>query len=166
MKLQTLQDLFVDQLKDLMSAENQIIKALPKMVKAASSDELRTAFEEHLEQTEQHVARLERIAERLAVNPKGKKCRGMEGLLDEGKELLDSEADDDVLDAGVIAAAQRVEHYEIAGYGCARTYARQLGDEEAATLLQATLDEEAETDKRLTEIAENMVNARAVEAER
>jgi ferritin-like metal-binding protein YciE len=164
MKMQSLQDLYVDQLKDLVSAENQILKALPKLAKAARSEELRSAFEAHLDQTETHVARLEQIFDRLGVSPKGKKCKGMDGLIKEGKELLDADAEEDVLDAGLIAAAQRVEHYEIAGYGCARTYARMLGDDEAATLLQETLDEEAETDKRLTEIAENKVNARAVTA--
>jgi ferritin-like metal-binding protein YciE len=165
MKMQSLEDLFVDQLKDLMSAENQIIKALPKMAKTASTPELQTAFEEHLEQTREHVARLEKIFQRLGVSGKGKKCKGMEGLIEEGKELLNADGDENVLDAGLIAAAQRVEHYEIASYGCARTYARLLGDEEAAELLQETLDEEGETDKKLTELAEGVVNTRAVETE-
>jgi ferritin-like metal-binding protein YciE len=165
MKLYSLEDLFVDQLKDLYSAENQILKALPKMAKTASATELQEAFQEHLEQTHGHVERLERIFERLDVSPRGKKCKAVEGLIEEGKELMREDADPNVLDAALIAAAQRVEHYEIAGYGCARTFAHLLEDEESARLLQATLDEEGETDKKLTHLAESAINVRAVEVE-
>jgi ferritin-like metal-binding protein YciE len=162
MKMESLRDLYVDELKDLYSAENQIVKALPKMAKAASSDDLRAAFEKHLEQTRIHVERLEQIFEGLEESPKGKRCKGMEGLIKEGKEMLEEDAEPDVLDAGLISAAQRVEHYEMAGYGCVRTYARLLGAEEAAELLQQTLDEEGETDKTLTELAE-AINLEAAE---
>ena len=162
MKLASLRELFVSELKDLYSAENQIIKALPKMAKASSTPELRSAFEEHLEQTRGHVERLERIFETLEATPKGKKCKAMEGLIEEGKEILEADAEPSVRDAGLIAAAQRVEHYEIAGYGCVRTYARLLRDEQSANMLQETLDEEEETDKKLTQIAETMVNVDAL----
>src|SRR5437588_6987275 len=163
-KLQTFEDLFIDQLRDLYSAETQIVKALPKMAKAASSDELRGAFEEHLEQTEGHVERLEEIFDRIGVKPKGKKCEAMEGLLDEGKEILKMDAEPHVRDAALIAGAQRVEHYEMAGYGCARTFARIVGKDDVAEVLQETLDEEAETDRKLTEIAESAVNREAAMA--
>jgi ferritin-like metal-binding protein YciE len=163
MSLATMRDLFVHELKDLYSAENQIIKALPKMAKAASSAELQQAFEHHLEQTKEQVARLESIFEKLEISPRGKKCKAVEGLIEEGKEVLDEDADEAVRDAALIGAAQRVEHYEIAAYGCARTYARLLGEDEAAELLQQTLDEEADTDKKLTELAQRTIN---VEAER
>lgn len=165
MKLLTLRDLLVEQIKDLYSAENQIIKALPKMAKAASNPELRQGFEEHLEQTRGHVTRLEEICETLEVTPKGKKCVATEGLIDEGKELMGEDAAEAVLDAGLIAAAQKVEHYEMASYGCARTWAQQLGLTEVADLLQQTLDEEKETDEKLTHLAEQMVNAEAEEEE-
>jgi ferritin-like metal-binding protein YciE len=160
MKLQTLHDLYVAELRDLYSAENQILKALPRMAKKASSPDLKRAFEEHLEQTQGHVERLEEVFEKLDVKPRGKKCKAMEGLIEEGKEVME-EAGEDVLDAALIAAAQKVEHYEMASYGCARTYARLLGDAEAADLLQQTLDEEGETDKRLTQLAESHINAEA-----
>jgi ferritin-like metal-binding protein YciE len=163
MRLETLEDLFVSELKDLYSAEKQILKALPKMAKAASAPELQTAFKEHLEQTEKHVERLESIFEDLGVSPKGKHCKGLEGLIEEGKELLSEDAEPAVLDAGLICAAQKVEHYEMAGYGCVRTFARLLGKEDAAELLQQTLEEEAETDERLTEIAETAINIEAAE---
>src|SRR5262245_29976457 len=165
MKLQSLEDLMLDQLKDLYSAENQIVKALPKMAKAASAPELQIAFEDHLEQTKDHVERLEQIAERLGLSLRGKRCKAVEGLIEEAKELLDEDADPDVRDAALIAGAQRVEHYEIAGYGCTRTYAQLLGDEESAQLLKQTLNEEGETDKNLTQLAEGLINRRAVEAE-
>lgn len=165
-KMQTLDDLFLEQLRDLYSAENQIVKALPKMAKYASSEELKSAFEEHLEQTKGHVERLEEIFERLGARSKGKKCEAMEGLLEEGKEILSMNAEPSVRDAAMIAAAQRVEHYEIAGYGCARTFARLLGDQEAADLLQQTLDEEGETDQKLTQIAESTINVEALHAGR
>jgi ferritin-like metal-binding protein YciE len=165
MKMESLRDLYVDELKDLYSAENQILKALPKMAKAASSDDLRSAFEEHLEQTKIHVERLEQIFERLEQSPKGKKCKGMEGLIEEGKELLEEDAEPEVLDAGLISAAQRVEHYEMAAYGCVRTYARLLEEGEAAGLLQQTLDEEGQTDKKLSQLAEGINLEAAQEGE-
>ncbi|HEY1860181.1 MAG TPA: ferritin-like domain-containing protein [Gemmataceae bacterium] len=160
MKVETLDDLYVDELKDLYNAENQLVRALPKMAQAASAPELRTAFEEHLEQTRGHVQRLEQIFKKLDVSPKGKKCKAMEGLIEEGKEVMD-DVEPPVLDAGLIAAAQRVEHYEMAGYGCVRTFANLLGYDDAAELLQETLDEEGAADKKLTELAETIVNVEA-----
>jgi ferritin-like metal-binding protein YciE len=156
MKVASLHDLYIDELKDLYSAEGQILKALPKMAKAASSEELRSAFEEHLEQTKVHARRLEQILAKLDESPKGKKCKAMEGLVNEGKDLLEEDIDPEVLDAGLIAAAQRVEHYEMAGYGCVRTYAQLLGEEEAADMLQETRDEEGATDKKLSRLAESI----------
>ena len=153
MKLENLKDLYIHELKDLHSAEKQITKALPKMVKAASNEELADAFREHLEQTEEHVRRLEEILESHDETFRGAKCKGMEGLIKEGSEMIEEDGDDDVRDAGLISAAQRVEHYEIAGYGCARTYAELLGDNDGAELLQQTLEEEKATDRKLTEIA-------------
>lgn len=161
MQLETLKDLYIEELKDLYSAENQIIKALPKMIKAASHNELKQAFTKHLRETEIHAQRIEQVCDELDVSPKGKKCVGMEGLLKEGSELIKEKPEPDVLDAGLIAAAQHVEHYEMAGYGCVRTYARQLGYESQAELLQATLDEEGNADKTLTEIAEGSINIEA-----
>ncbi len=152
-------------LKDLYNAENQLLKALPKMAQAASSPELRTAFEDHLEETKEQVQRLDKIFQELDLNPKGKKCKAMDGLIEEGKEIMEEDAEPPVMDAGLIAAAQRVEHYEMAGYGCVRTYARQLGYEAAAKLLQQTLDEEAEADKKLTELAESGINAESNETQ-
>jgi ferritin-like metal-binding protein YciE len=140
MKMESLHELFVEELKDLYSAENQILKALPKMAKAASSKDLKKGFEEHLQQTKGHVERLEKIFKELDESPKGKKCKGMEGLITEGKELMEEDAEPEALDAGLIAAAQHVEHYEIAGYGCVRTYAQLLGRDRIAQLLQKTLD--------------------------
>jgi ferritin-like metal-binding protein YciE len=156
-----LYELLVDQLKDLYSAENQIVKALPKMAKNATNEQLRMAFERHLEETRGHVARLDQIAEELDISLRGKKCKGAEGLIEEGKEVIDS-FEDDVLDAGMIGAAQRIEHYEIAGYGTARTHASMLGLNKIAKLLQQTLDEEAATDKKLTQLAESVVNVEAL----
>lgn len=161
MKLNSLETLYVEELRDLYNAENQLLKALPKMAKAASSPELKQAFEEHLEQTQEHVDRLEEIFDKLGQSPKGKKCKAMEGLIEEGSEILEEEGDPSVIDAGIIAAAQKVEHYEIASYGTVRTFANILGEEDAAELLQQTLDEEGETDKRLTELAEEIVNVEA-----
>lgn len=151
--MENLQDLYIHELKDLYSAENQLIKALPKMAEAASSPELKDAFNKHLEQTRQHVDRIEQIFNDLGRGPGGKKCEGMEGLIEEGESILKEDAPASVKDAALIAAAQRVEHYEIAGYGTVRTYARQLGEERAATLLQQTLDEEGQTDKLLNDLA-------------
>lgn len=161
MKLESLQGLYVEELKDLYSAENQLLKALPKMAKAATSDELKNAFMEHLDQTKEHVARLEKIFEGLEVSPKGKKCKAMEGLIEEGKETIEADGADEVRDAALIAAAQRVEHYEMAGYGCVRTYARMLGHTEAEELLQTTLDEEGDCDHKLTALAEEVINVEA-----
>jgi len=161
MKLGSLHTLYVDQLKDLYNAETQLLKALPKMAQAASAAELRAAFEDHLQETKGQVERLEQIFKKLDASPKGKKCKAMEGLIEEGKEVMHQDAEPAVLDAGLIAAAQRVEHYEIAGYGCVRTYARLMGCDEAADLLQQTLDEEAAADKKLTELAETVINVEA-----
>ena len=162
MRLDTLKKLYVHELKDLYSAETQIQKALPKMVEAAQDPDLRRSFEEHLKQTDRHVQRLEKIFEGLEFKPGGHKCRGMEGLLEEGADMIKADADPDVRDAGLIAAAQRVEHYEIAGYGVARTYAEKLGDYAAADLLQQTLNEEALTDQRLSRLAERKINFEAM----
>jgi ferritin-like metal-binding protein YciE len=164
MAIASLEDLFIEELKDIYSAENQILKALPRMAKAASKSELRRAFEQHVEVTRNHVARLEKIFDKYDTSPRGKKCKGMEGLIDEGKEMMKEDAEDDVLDAGLIAAAQKVEHYEIASYGTVRTWAEMMGDKESARLLQKTLDEEGETDKKLTKLAESVVNLEAMEA--
>jgi ferritin-like metal-binding protein YciE len=161
MELETLRDLYVDELKDLYSAENQILKALPRMIKAASHPELKKAFETHLRQTEGQVKRLEKVFEELEASPRGKKCVGMEGLIEEAKELLSEKPDPDVLDAGLISKAQHVEHYEMAGYGTVRTYAQLLGMDRQAQLLQQTLDEEGETDKLLTRLAESSINIEA-----
>jgi len=161
MKLKSLRDLLVDQLKDLYSAEAQIIKALPRMAKAATSEELRRAFQEHLEQTREQAVRLEQVCQELGEKPRGKKCKAIEGLIEEGKELMGEDAEPSVLDAGLIAAAQKVEHYEIAGYGCACTWAEQLGLDRAVKPLRQTLDEEKATDERLTRLAEEEINQQA-----
>jgi ferritin-like metal-binding protein YciE len=160
-KMSTLEDLFVDFLKDLYSAEKQLVKALPKMAKAAQASDLQKAFQDHLKQTEGHVERLDQIFSDLEASPRGKKCVGMEGLIEEGNEIMQEEAEPDVMDAGLIAAAQKVEHYEIASYGTARAWAQQLGYDKAARLLQETLDEEGEANKKLTAIAESHVNMQA-----
>jgi len=165
MKLDSLEELYVEELRDLYNAEHQILKALPKMAKAASSPNLEKGFQEHLQQTKGHVERLDQIFGDLAKPPKGKKCEAMEGLLKEGAELLEADAQPSVLDAALIAAAQRVEHYEIAGYGCVRTYAKLLGHSEATKLLQQTLDEEKRTDEKLTELAVGSINTEAVESQ-
>jgi ferritin-like metal-binding protein YciE len=161
MKLNTLEDLYVHELKDLFSAEQQIIKALPKMAKAASSKELAAGFQEHLEQTKGHAHRLEKILSSRKQTTRGPKCKGMEGVIAEGAEMIAEEADVEVKDAGLIAAAQRVEHYEMAGYGTARTYAELLGDKEGAELLALTLEEERQTDQKLSELAKSTVNVAA-----
>jgi ferritin-like metal-binding protein YciE len=165
MALESLQELYLEQLRDLHSAERQIIDALPKMIEKTSHPELRRGFELHLRQTEEQLRRLEEIGRRIGKDLGGHKCKGMEGLLEEGEELMKERADSDVLDAALIAAAQRVEHYEIAGYGCARTYARLLGLEDDAKTLQRTLDEEGETDHKLTDLAERVVNIEALMGE-
>lgn len=160
-KMQTLDDLYMDLLKDLYSAEKQLVKALPKMAKNAEAPDLQKAFQEHLKQTEGQVERIERIFSDLGGSPRGKKCVGMEGLIEEGNELLQEDVEPDVLDAGLIAAAQKVEHYEIAGYGTARAWAQRLGYDEAARLLQQTLEEESKANEKLTQIAESHVNMEA-----
>ncbi len=166
MKLDSLQKLYIEELRDLYNAENQLVKALPKMAKHAAHQELKQAFEDHLEQTKEHVERLDEIFKRLDERPTGKTCKGMKGLIEEGSEILEKDGDESVLDAALIGAAQRVEHYEIAGYGTVRTFANMLGENEAAELLQQTLDEEGEADKLLTELAESVVNVEAPTADR
>jgi len=156
MELNTLKDLYIHELKDLYSAEKQLIKALPKMVKAATSPELAAGFEKHLEETKIHSQRLESILSSHDQTTRGPKCKGMEGVIAEGAEMIEEEADDDVRDAGLISAAQRVEHYEIAGYGTARTYAELLGDKAGVKLLKQTLDEESATDEKLTAAAKKI----------
>ena len=162
MDLQTLKDLYIVELKDLYSAERQIIKALPKMVKAASHEKLKAGFQQHLEETKEHAVRLEKLLASHDQTTRGPKCKGMEGLLKEGEEMIEEEADEEVRDAGLIAAAQRVEHYEMAGYGCARTFAELLGDKDGAKVLQETLDEEGATDKKLTKLAVSTINVAAM----
>ena len=166
MALESLQELYVEQLKDLHSAEEQIIEALPKMIEKASHAELRQAFEAHLRQTREQLRRLDQIGQRAGQKLTGHKCKGMQGLLEEGEEMLKERADSDVLDAALISAAQRVEHYEIAGYGCARTYARLLGLNDDAKILQQTLDEEGDTDHLLTDLAERVINIEALTGDR
>ena len=154
--LKSLRELLVDELRDLHNAENQLVKALPRMAKAASHEELREGFEEHLEQTREHVDRLDRCFKILGATAKGKTCHAMKGLVEEGKEAIEEDAPDAIRDAKLIGAAQRVEHYEIAAYGTARAFAQTLGETKVADLLQTTLDEEGETDKKLTSIAETV----------
>lgn len=163
--METLHDLFVEQLKDLHNAEKQLTKALPKMAKAATSPKLRKAFESHLAQTKGHLKRLEQVFEEIGARPGRKKCVAMEGLVNEGKELLEEDASPEVLDAGLIAAAQRVEHYEIAAYGTLRSYAKLLGHKNAVKLLEKTLKEEEQTDELLTTLAENQINRKALAPE-
>ena len=157
-----LRELYIEELKDLYNAENQLVKALPKMAKAASSDELRQGFEQHLEQTKGHVQRLEQIFQALGESPKGKKCKGMEGLVEEGSEVMQEDFDGALMDAALIGAAQRVEHYEIAGYGTVCAFAEELGETEQNSLLNETLQEEKETDEKLTQLAQQ-INAQANE---
>lgn len=164
MKLNTLQDLFHHELKDLYSAETQLLKALPKMAKAATNEDLKAGFEDHCEQTKNHVARLETIAQACDCKLSGHKCKAMEGLIVEGGELISEDAEDHVRDAGLIGAAQRVEHYEIAAYGTARALATCLGYDEAAELLGETLEEERATDEKLTDLAESVINVEAAES--
>jgi ferritin-like metal-binding protein YciE len=159
----SLRELYIDELKDLYSAETQLVKALPKMAKAASNDQLRQAFEEHLRQTSEHVSRLEQIFEALEEKPTGKKCVGMEGLVKEGSEVMKEDYGDEVKDAAIIGAAQRVEHYEMAGYGTVRAFAELLGETEHVSLLEETLNEEKEADEKLTQLAEE-INATAEQA--
>jgi len=162
MKLDTLKTLYIDELRDLYNAENQLIKALPKMAKAASSEELQDAIEKHLEQTKTHVERLEEVFEEIGEKPKGKTCKAMKGLIEEGSEILHEDGEESVIDAGIIVAAQKVEHYEIASYGSVRTFAQLLGKDSSAELLQTTLDEESEANELLNKLAEDIVNPEAL----
>jgi len=161
MKLKSLQDLMVEQLSDLYDAEKQLTKALPKMAQTASSQQLKAAFQEHLQQTENHVKRLEQVFQQLGQKPKSMTCKAMAGLVAEGDEMIKQNAEPEVKDAGLIAAGNRVEHYEIAGYGTVRTYAQILGNREVANILQQTLDEEGAADKKLTALAESTINLEA-----
>lgn len=158
MKLESLRELFIEELQDLYSAETQIIDALPKMIEKASSPDLKAGFTEHLEQTRQHVSRLDQIFDQLGkdVDRKDKTCKGMQGIIKDSKELIKTDAEPEVLDAGMIAGAQRVEHYEIAGYGTVRTYAELLGRSDWAQLLEQTLQEEKDTDKKLSQLADRI----------
>jgi ferritin-like metal-binding protein YciE len=162
-QLKSLDDLLVHELQDIYHAEGQITKALPKMIKAATHPELRTAFEEHLQQTEGQIERLERVFELLGVPAKGKKCEGMAGIIAEGQKALEEHASSDVRDAALIAAAQKVEHYEIASYGCVATYAELLGYDQVHELLGQNLDEEETTDERLSDLAESVINIEAAD---
>ena len=164
MQIDNLEKFFVEQLKDVYNAEKQIVRALPRMSKAATDEELRNAFDTHLRETEKQVERLERVFKDFGQTPQGKKCVGMEGLIEEAKELLQEDVDPEVLDAGLIMAAQKVEHYEIATYGCLKTYAELLGNEDAARVLDEILEEEKRADQLLTEIAERSINVVAIEA--
>lgn len=165
MATSTLQDLLIETLRDTYNAEKQLVKALPKMAKAASSEELQNAFNEHLEVTKEQVARLEEVFQELDVPVRGKHCVAMEGLIEEGKELMEEDIEPEVLDAGLIAAAQKVEHYEIAAYGTLRTWAGMLGHQRAAELFQTTLEEEADADEKLSQLAETLVNVQARDTE-
>jgi ferritin-like metal-binding protein YciE len=163
-KLKSLDDLLLHELRDLYSAEKQLMKALPKMAKAATSEALKEAFQEHLAVTEKQIERLDEIFTELDKSSRGPKCAAMEGLVEEASELMKEDAEETVMDAGLIASAQRVEHYEMAGYGCARTFARTLGYDRIAEMLQETLDEEAEADEKLTALAESEINVQAANA--
>jgi len=163
MEMTDLKDLLVEELKDLYSAEKQILSARSKVAKSIQNDELKAAFEMHMKETEEQKNRLEQILERMGESTRGKKCKGMEGLIEENKELLEEDAEPEVLDAGLIVGLQKIEHYEIAGYGSAVTFAKLLGDDESAQLLAQTLDEEERTDKKLSEIAESSINLEAAQ---
>jgi ferritin-like metal-binding protein YciE len=168
MKENTLRELFVDELRDLYDAENRLVKALPKLAKASQLDELREGFETHLEQTKGHVERIEQIMESMDEKPTGKKCIGMVGIIQEGDEMMGEEMDGSVMDAALISAAQRAEHYEIAAYGCVHAWAKELGEDEAAELLEKTLKEEKEADAKLSELAEQIntvANAQGAESD-
>ena len=163
MEMNSLQELLIDEMRDLYSAETQITKALPKMAKKASNPQLKKAFETHLRETEGQIQRLQKIFDKLGKKPTGKKCAAMAGLVEEGKEMMGEDMDEDTMDAALISIAQKVEHYEIASYGTVRTWANLLGDDQTAKLLQQTLDEEGKTDKLLTELAENSINIEAAQ---
>jgi ferritin-like metal-binding protein YciE len=161
MKLESLKDLYLEQLKDLYSAETQLVDALPKMAERATSPDLKKGFQDHLRQTQEHVSRLEQIFRDLGDSPKGHTCEGMKGLIKEGEQMIKMKGEDSVIDAGLIAAAQRVEHYEIAGYGTVRTYAEMLGHAQHVTLLERTLKEEEMADEKLSKLAESHINQEA-----
>ncbi len=164
MEIESLQELLIEEMRDIYSAENQFAKAAPKMAKKASNPQLKKAFETHLKETEGQIQRLQKIFDKLGKKPTGKKCAAMEGLIEEGKEAMGEDMDDETMDAALIAVAQKIEHYEIAGYGTTRTWAQQIGDEQTARLLQQTLDEEGKTDKLLTQLAESTINIEAAQA--
>src|SRR5687768_3504732 len=164
MEIESLQELMIEEMRDLYNAETQLTKAMPRMAKKASNPQLKKAFETHLRETEGQVKRLQQIFEKLGKKPTGKKCHGMEGLLEEAKDMMGEDMDEDAMDAALIAAAQKVEHYEIASYGTVRTWAQLIGDDQTAKLLQQTLDEEGKTDKLLTELAESSINVEAAQA--
>jgi ferritin-like metal-binding protein YciE len=164
-KLESLEDLFLEELRDIYHAEKQLTKALPKMAKAASSPELKTAFQEHLQQTNGQIERLEQVFQLFGLKPKGKPCKAMEGLVEEGKEIMQEKAEPPVMDAALISAAQKVEHYEIGSYGTLATFAKMIGRKDAASLLKQTLDEEKSTDALLTRIAERNINFKAAKGE-
>jgi len=161
MKLNSLQDLMVDEVRDLYSAEKQLVKALPKVAKAATSPRLKTLLQEHLAETENHVKRLEQAFQNLGLTPRAKKCKAMEGLVEEANDILEEDADPEVLDAAIIASGNRIEHYEIAAYGTVRTYAQIMGNQQLVNLFQQTLDEEGNADKKLTALAESSINLEA-----
>jgi len=163
MEMSNLQDLLVENLKDLYSAETQLLKALPKVAKKVENEQLRQALQMHVKETEGQVKRLEQVLGKMGEKPGGKKCHGMEGLLEEAKEMMDEDAEADVIDAGLIVDCQKVEHYEIAGYGSAITFAKLLGDEESARILAQTLEEEKAADQKLTQIAESTINLEAAD---
>jgi ferritin-like metal-binding protein YciE len=165
MELDSLKKLYIDELRDLYSAETQLVKALPKMAKGAQNEDLKNGFLEHCEETKTQVERLEQIFKELGVAPKGKTCHAMKGLIEEGSEFLEHKGDPSVIDAGLISAAQKVEHYEMAGYGCVRTYAEMLNETNAVELLQETLDEESNTNEKLNELALNVINLEAAKAD-
>jgi ferritin-like metal-binding protein YciE len=165
MQMENLQDLLKEELKDVLHAENQILKALPKMIKAASNEQLQDAMGQHLEETKEHVNRVEQVMEMLGMSIKGKTCKAMQGIIEEGKEVMGEDAEDDVMDAALIGAAQKVEHYEIATYGTLCTYADVLGLKDAKRLLGQNLEEEKQTDQKLSELAEAVINLEAAEQE-
>ena len=163
MEIDNLQELLTEEMRDIYNAEVQLTKAMPKMAKKASNPQLKKAFETHLKETEGQIQRLQKIFDKLGKKPTGKKCAAMEGLIEEGKEMMGEDMDEETMDAALIAVAQKIEHYEIASYGTVRTWARHVGDEQTAKLLQQTLDEEGKTDKLLTEMAENSINVEAAQ---
>ena len=163
MEMESLQELMIEEMRDIYNAETQLTKAMPKMAKKASNPQLKKAFETHLRETEGQIQRLQKIFDKLGKKPTGKKCAAMAGLIEEGKEMMGEDMEDDTMDAALISIAQKIEHYEIASYGTVRTWAQVLGDEQTAKLLQQTLDEEGKTDKLLTELAENSINIEAAQ---